>query len=78
MIIETRIAGIPCLVQADVSVQNGSYDWDAPSDWDYHGWMDIGEFVVLDRRGRRAPWLEAKMTAKDVERIEGEICGRAR
>ena len=74
MIIETRIAGIPCLVAADVYVQEGSYAWNAPSDWDYTGWTEIGELTVMDRRGRPAPWLEAKMTAKDVERIEGELC----
>ena len=30
-------------------------------------------FTVLDRGYRPAPWLEAKMTDKDTERIEEEI-----
>lgn len=74
MIIETRIAGIPCLIDAQVNVQQGSYSRNAPSDWDYHGWVEVESFTVLDRRGRPAPWLEAKMTDKDIQRIEEELC----
>jgi len=74
MIIETRIAGIPCLIEADVIVQKGSYSRNAPSDWDYHGWVEVESLIVLDRRGRPAPWLEAKMTDKDIQRIEEELC----
>jgi hypothetical protein len=73
MQIETRIAGIPCLVQANVYVQDGSYSRNAASDWDYYGWVDVEDLVVLDRRGRPAPWLERKLTDKDIERIEGEL-----
>ena len=77
MQIETRIAGIPCLVEANVYVQHGSYSRNAASDWDYYGWVDVEDLVVLDRRGRPAPWLERKLTDKDIERIEGELIKEA-
>lgn len=33
-------------------------------------------FRVLDRAGRPAPWLEAKLTDDEVHRIEAELlCG---
>jgi hypothetical protein len=73
MIIETRIAGIPCLVEADVFVSQGSYSRNAASDWDYYGWAEVGEFTIMDRRGRPAPWLERKLTNKEIERIESEF-----
>jgi hypothetical protein len=73
MIIETRIAGIPCLVEADVYGSKGSYSYNAPSDWDYYGYVEIGELTVMDRRGRPAPWLERKLTNKEIERIESEL-----
>lgn len=73
MQIETRIAGIPCLVEADVYIQRGSYSRRASSDWDYSGWVEVGEFKVMDRRGRPAPWLERKLTDKEIARIECEL-----
>lgn len=73
MIIETRIAGIPCLVEADVFVSKGSYSRNAASDWDYYGYAEVGEFTIMDRRGRPAPWLERKLTDKEIIRIESEL-----
>lgn len=37
-------------------------------DWDETGFS----YTVLDRRGRPAPWLECKATAKDVARWEDQ------
>lgn len=73
MQIETRIAGIPCLVEADVFVSEGSYSRNAASDWDYYGWAEVGELTIMDRRGRIAPWLERKLTNEEIYRIEGEL-----
>jgi len=73
MEIESKIAGIPCLIQVDrCDVVKGSFRYDAPSDWDYHGYTEV-EFTVLDRGGYPAPWLERKMTDDDTDRIESEI-----
>ena len=31
------------------------------------------EYEILDRRGREAPWLERKLTAKDRDEIWSEV-----
>ena len=71
--IETRVAGIPCIVGVTYfeSVR-GSYSYHAASDMDYHGYTEC-EFEVLDRRGRKAPWLERKLTDKIIQEIEQDI-----
>lgn len=71
--IESRVAGIPCLI--------GVIDWEAyspaytsgPPDRCYESEGGYGSWEVLDRRGRPAPWLERKMTAADERRIEDEL-----
>jgi len=69
--IETRIAGIPCIVETTyISIVKP--DCRADSDWDYTGYSEL-EWVVLDRRGRPAPWLQRKVTDEDEERINEEI-----
>lgn len=71
--IDSRIAGIPCLI--DVTSYDrleGSYSRNAASDQDYYGWVNV-EFQVCDRNGRPAPWLERKMTDQDYSRICAEI-----
>jgi hypothetical protein len=71
--IETRIAGIPCIVGVThFESVRGSFSYHAASDMDYYGYVDC-EFEVCDRRGRPAPWLERKLTDKDSSRIESEI-----
>jgi len=73
MNIESRVAGIPCLIQIDrCMVVSGSYDYNAASDFDYYGYKEI-EFTVLDRKGYPAPWLERKLTDDDTDRIENQI-----
>lgn len=71
--IESRVAGIPCIIGVTYfdSVE-GSYSYHAASDWDYHGYTEC-EFEVCDRRGRKAPWLERKLSDEDTSRIEREI-----
>jgi hypothetical protein len=71
--IESRVAGIPCIIGVTYfeSVR-GSFSYHAASDMDYHGYIE-SEWVVCDRRGRPAPWLERKLTDKDTSRIESEI-----
>lgn len=71
--IESRVAGIPCIIGVTYfDSAEGSYDYNAASDWDYHGYVEC-EFDVCDRRGRRAPWLERKLSEEDTARIEREI-----
>lgn len=71
--LETRISGIPCQVLIETcNIVKGSYNYNAASDWDYYGYREI-EFTVLDRKGYEARWLEKKLTAEDISRIEDEI-----
>ena len=71
--IETRVAGIPCIIGVtEYECVKGSYSYHAASDWDYYGYTEC-EFDVLDRRGRKAAWLERKLTDKITREIEKEI-----
>ena len=71
--IETTIAGIPCLVGVtEYHCVKGSYSYHAASDWDYYGYTDL-DYVILDRKGYKAAWLERKVTDADTRRIEAEI-----
>lgn len=59
--IEHRVAGIPCLIGVvDFVSVKGSYRYSAPSSDDYYGYEDI-DYEILDRKGYRAKWLEAKV-----------------
>lgn len=71
--IESRVAGIPCIIGVThFESVRGSFSYRADSDMDYYGYIEA-EWVVCDRRGRPAPWLERKLTDKDTSRIESEI-----
>ena len=71
--IESTVAGIPCIIGVTYfdSVR-GSYSYHAASDLDYRGYIEC-EFDVLDRRGRKAAWLERKLSDDDTSRIEVEV-----
>ena len=73
-----RVAGIPC----QIGVLN--YDYTPPvsldprqchSDLEYYGYSEV-DYVVLDRRGRPAEWLQKKVI--DDGDIIGEIHERIR
>ena len=66
---ETRIAGIPCIVQMTHYFVQRPLGPRCDSDHDCYGYSEV-EFDVLDRNGRPAPWLERKMS--DSERVEIE------
>lgn len=71
--IESRIAGIPCLIGVThFNSVRGSYSYNAPSDMDYYGYTE-SEWEVLDRRGRPAAWLERKLTDRERSRIDEEV-----
>ena len=70
---ESRVAGIPCIIGVTHYVRvKGSHSYNAASDMDYYGYTEC-DFVVLDRRGRPAPWLERKLTDSIQSDIEQEI-----
>lgn len=72
MEIESRISGIPCIIQVDRCFVQKPMGPSADSDWDCYGYTEV-DFTVLDRKGYPAPWLEAKLTEADRNRIEVEI-----
>ncbi|MGI9141975.1 MAG: hypothetical protein ACR2IJ_02185 [Fluviibacter sp.] len=75
--LEARVAGIPCLVDVHyVSIVQGSFRYDAPSDLDYLGYTEL-DYTICDRRGRPAPWLERKATTQDISDIETLIIREA-
>lgn len=75
-VFETRVAGIPCQVEVTyfeptrrASRRGHPDNWDE----DEQGYI---EYVVLDRGGRPAPWLEVKMKQEDHRRVDQEISKR--
>lgn len=54
--IETRIAGIPCII--------------AVTEYDDEDSSISLDYVVCDRRGRPAPWLACKLTAKTAANVD--------
>ena len=70
---ETRVAGIPCI--CDITYIEGTekgYRRGHPDTWepDEPGYA---EYNILERGGRRAPWLEVKMNDDDRCRMLCEI-----
>ncbi len=72
MEIETRIAGIPCVVRVDYASYTKPDPSNWVSDWDFYGGWDLN-WEVCDRRGRPAPWLEKKLDKYECKRIEEEL-----
>lgn len=76
MIIEARIAGIPCQVKITYFHKQAPWRGSAmscPSDVDWYGYTEM-DYEILDRKGYKAAWLEKKITDKDTEEIERLIC----
>jgi len=73
MVFDTTVAGIPCqcLVyqyQEELPMLvtgSGFGDAEPPE-------PEIFEYRILDRKGYPAPWLEAKLTPDDEERLKQE------
>ena len=72
-IISTRIAGIPAKVGVKhIYRQAGSFLQNEVSDLDYHGYLEF-DYDVLDTQGKRAFWLERKLTDAMRSEIERQI-----
>jgi hypothetical protein len=71
--VESTIAGIPCLIGVtSFNRVEPSYSYAASSDFDYYGYTEA-DWVVLDRKGYKANWLEKKLSRSDIARIDSEI-----
>ena len=67
----SHVGGIPCQIVIDHYYRVAA-DPRADNPDDFYGYDEI-EFSVIDRHGYEAAWLQKKMTADDVSRIESEI-----
>lgn len=73
MTFDTRVSGIPCqcrVIRYDAGLPMRITGWgfgdaDPPEPPEF-------DFEILDRRGRRAEWLERKLTEDDEERLLDE------
>lgn len=64
-----RIQGIPCQVELSVSGRYVPAKVNADPDDCYEAEYPEVELTVLDRRGYPAPWLAAKMTSAEEDKI---------
>jgi len=67
--------GIPCLARIDRQIYVKPWRGDpreCPSDLDYYGYSEL-EYILCDRNGREASWIDAKMTDKDWEDVETQV-----
>jgi hypothetical protein len=72
-IITTCITGIPAKIGVThVYRQSGSFLQNEVSDLDYYGYMEF-DYEILDMRGKRAVWLERKLTDFIRTQIEQQI-----
>ena len=71
--IETAVAGIPCIIAVtDYEPYVPAFISGPPEDC-YPSEGGYGDYVLLDRRGRRAEWLERKITDRIDREIQQEI-----
>lgn len=72
----TRVAGIPCICEVTYYTEGapmritgtGFGDAEPPEEPEF-------EYRILDRKGKPAPWLEAKLTDNDDARLLREFKG---
>lgn len=73
MDIEVRVCGIPAIARVTHYRPGDPGRTSGPPEYCYPPEPTELEWVVLDRRGRPAPWLERKLTDAERERIEREL-----
>lgn len=71
--IEHRVAGIPCIIGVTYYEEYIPAFVNGPPDSCYPAEGGTGEWKILDRRGRPAPWLERKLTAAEEDDINEAI-----
>jgi hypothetical protein len=64
------LGGLPALARVTAYVPFVPATWTAPAEG-----HEV-EFEILDRGGRRAPWLERRLMPKDLAGIEGDLLKR--
>jgi hypothetical protein len=79
-VFDTRVAGIPCQIGVLNHERHAPIDpRQAHSDVEAYGYTET-DYVILDRRGRPAPWLTRKVKDDSAilseiqEQMEAELC----
>jgi hypothetical protein len=70
---QTHVDGIPCTVKYKVSGKYVPAKVNALPEDCYEAEYPEVEFTLCDLAGNPAPWLDAKMSDEDRQRIEEEI-----
>ena len=70
---DSTIAGIPCQIAVTHWDKYHPAKTYGPPENCHPEEGGTGDWEVLDRRGRPAPWLERKLTDNDRERIDREV-----
>jgi hypothetical protein len=70
---ESRVCGIPCIIRVKYWEVYFPAQVSGPPERCYPEEGGEGDWEILDRRGRPAPWLERKMTPNDHDRLDREI-----
>lgn len=72
--LDAYACGIPCQIEVLAYQPATAHGWYEEGDYEDADW------IVLDRRGRRAPWLERKLQAnrEELERLHGEVINACR
>ena len=68
---QTSVQGVPCIVVVTDHCYNRPDPY-ADASEDYLGGWEL-DWHLCDMRGAPAPWLEAKLTDEDRQRVEYEI-----
>lgn len=66
---DTTVCGIPCIVRVLSWEPYTPAKVHGPPEHCYPAEGGEGDWEILDRKGRPAPWLEKKMTDRDITRL---------
>lgn len=67
---DATVMGIPAIIRVTYWEPYVPAKVSGPPEYCYPAEGGCGDWEVLDRRGRPAPWLEAKITDAERERLE--------
>ena len=72
--LDAYACGIPCQIEVLDYQPATAHGWHEEGDYEDADW------IVLDRRGRRAKWLERKLQANplELERVHGAVIDACR
>lgn len=72
-VFDSHIQGIPCQIKVVYWEPFVPGRFSGPPEQCYPDEGGYGEWEVLDRKGRKAPWLEKRLNEQETQRIETEM-----